>query len=78
MIALTAYAMPGDRGKCLEAGMDDCLAKPFKMEQLADKVREWTKGGGMGQADLKSETPGQGSLSEAGNGRTREDYSPPG
>ncbi len=34
IVAVTAGAMEGDRARCIEAGMDDFLAKPFTAEQF--------------------------------------------
>lgn len=41
IIALTADVMTADRDKCLQAGMDDCLSKPFKPEQLTGLLKRW-------------------------------------
>jgi signal transduction histidine kinase/DNA-binding response OmpR family regulator/ligand-binding sensor domain-containing protein len=44
VIAMTAHAMPGDRERCLEAGMDDYIAKPVRPENFEAVLDRWCAG----------------------------------
>ena len=41
IIALTAHTIPDIHERCLEAGMDDFLGKPFRLEDLLAKIAYW-------------------------------------
>jgi signal transduction histidine kinase/CheY-like chemotaxis protein len=41
IVALTANVLQGDRDACLQAGMDDYLAKPFKHADLQQVLQRW-------------------------------------
>ena len=41
IVALTARALEGDRERCLSAGMDDYLSKPFTTTQLKEVLGRW-------------------------------------
>jgi CheY-like chemotaxis protein/nitrogen-specific signal transduction histidine kinase len=41
IVAMTASAMQGDRERCLEAGMDDYVAKPVRLEEVRSVVERW-------------------------------------
>jgi len=41
LVALTGAAMLGDRDKCLEAGMDDYIAKPIRIVDLRAAIERW-------------------------------------
>jgi signal transduction histidine kinase/ligand-binding sensor domain-containing protein/DNA-binding response OmpR family regulator len=41
IIAMTANAMQGDKEECLQAGMDDYLTKPVKLDDFVNMLKKW-------------------------------------
>jgi CheY-like chemotaxis protein len=55
IVAMTAHALPGDREKCLEAGMDGYISKPVTQRALETALSEF-----FGEHPLEAAAPGTG------------------
>ncbi|HEY9649584.1 MAG TPA: response regulator, partial [Coleofasciculaceae cyanobacterium] len=78
MIAMTANAMQGDREDCLEAGMDDYISKPIRIEALTEVLSKYQPQLGNRELGIgtRKDTPNVATTSLSGIGH-REENQPP-
>jgi len=64
IIALTAYAMPSDRERCLEAGMDAYVSKPIRPHDLFERIQDLVNNGPKISLNVPAKETGQDVLDE--------------
>jgi signal transduction histidine kinase/CheY-like chemotaxis protein/HPt (histidine-containing phosphotransfer) domain-containing protein len=57
VVAMTAHAMSGDRQRCLDAGMDDYVAKPISPQSMSAMIERWLL-----RSDATGQTRGCGTI----------------
>ncbi len=57
IVAMTAFAMKGDRERCIAAGMDDYIVKPMPLAVLADVLTRWVDPGPAAQTQREVRPP---------------------
>jgi PAS domain S-box-containing protein len=76
IIAVTASGGSGERDKCLQAGMDDFILKPFRNEELSEKITKWLPSASQSEPAAKSSGARSETTDDVRNGHKQleEDY----
>jgi response regulator RpfG family c-di-GMP phosphodiesterase len=54
IVAMTAFALEGDKEKCIEVGMNDYISKPFLIEEIVERIRKWVSKNNNVKEDINS------------------------
>jgi PAS domain S-box-containing protein len=68
IVAMTGNALPGERERCVSAGMDDLLTKPIDLGVLCETVERWTHGKQPESAGVRAATAGNGATAGRSHG----------
>ncbi|HYX79865.1 MAG TPA: response regulator, partial [Actinomycetota bacterium] len=65
IVAMTAEAMSGDRERCLDAGMNDYVTKPIRVEELVAAIKRTPRRGATGTAPAEEASSSSGAIDGA-------------
>jgi len=76
VVAMTAESMQGDRERCLEAGMNDYIAKPIKKESVLQMIEKWVLPTPSSSSTFSHDDPDPGSRDQEEGSVHEEDGAP--